>query len=80
MAIRYCSFAIRGYRLRQRMQMISLRLAEPSVGVSCWNLDRLVRAGKGRLPALASVTNRSGMPWAKIEKAPGKPALGEVIS
>lgn len=45
MAIRYCSFATRGYHLRQWMQMMSLRLADSSVELSCWNLNRLEREG-----------------------------------
>ena len=45
MAIRYCSFATRDYRLRQWMQMMSLRLADSSVELSCWTLNRLEREG-----------------------------------
>ena len=45
MAIRYCSFATRGYRWRQWMRMTSLKLAEPSVELSFWNLGRLLSAG-----------------------------------
>lgn len=45
MVIRYCSFATRGYRLRQWMQMISLRLADTSIELFCWNFARLVREG-----------------------------------
>ena len=44
MAIRYCSFATRGYRWRQWMRMTSLKLAEPSVELSFWNLGRLLSA------------------------------------
>ena len=47
MAIRYCSFATRGYHLRQWMQMMSLRLADSSVALSCWNLNRLEREDQG---------------------------------
>lgn len=45
MAIRYCSFATRGYRWRQWMRMKSLKLAEPSVELSFWTLGRLLSAG-----------------------------------
>lgn len=41
MAIRYCSFATRGYRVRQWMQMASLKVADSSVELSRWNLGRL---------------------------------------
>lgn len=45
MAIRYCSFATRGYRVRQWMQMASLKVADSSVELSRWNLGRLRREG-----------------------------------